>query len=150
MQCNMKYSAFNVLTYNKTKWMIQSRNTTSINQQTESDRFQTITDFKYLRVVITNDNKGCTEIQTRITVANKTYFALLDIMKSRCVHRKTKFQIYKTVIRSVLCYGYETWVMNNRMELALGVFERKIMRRIIGPVKENGQWRIRYNQELME
>ena len=33
--------------------------------------------------------------------------------------------------------------MNNRMELALGVFERKILRRIIGPVKENGQWRIR-------
>ena len=82
--------------------MIQSRNTTSNNQQTESDRFQTITDFKYLAVVITSDNKGWTEIQTRITMANKTYFVLLDIMKSRCVHRKTKFRIYKTVIRLVL------------------------------------------------
>ena len=64
--------------------------------------------------------------------------------------RKTKFRIYKKVIRSVLSYGCEAWVMNNRMELALEAFERKILRRIIGPVEENGQWRIRYNQELME
>jgi hypothetical protein len=27
-------------------------------------------------------------------------------------------------------------------------FERKILRRIIGPVNENGRWRRRYNKEL--
>jgi hypothetical protein len=29
-------------------------------------------------------------------------------------------------------------------------FERKILRRIFGPVNENGQWRCRYNKELYE
>jgi hypothetical protein len=33
-------------------------------------------------------------------------------------------------------------------ERALAVFERKILRRICGPVKENEPWRIRRNDEL--
>jgi hypothetical protein len=33
-------------------------------------------------------------------------------------------------------------------ERALAVFERKILRKIYGPVKENELWRIRQNDEL--
>jgi len=33
-------------------------------------------------------------------------------------------------------------------ETALAVFERKILRKIYGPVKENELWRIRQNNEL--
>ena len=32
----------------------------------------------------------------------------------------------------------------------LGIFERKILRKIYGPVNEKGEWRIRYNKELYE
>ena len=34
------------------------------------------------------------------------------------------------------------------LERALAVFERKILRKIYGPVKENELWRIRRNDEL--
>jgi len=33
-------------------------------------------------------------------------------------------------------------------ERALAVFERKLLRKIYGPVKENELWRIRWNDEL--
>jgi len=33
-------------------------------------------------------------------------------------------------------------------ELCLGVFERKILRRIYGPTCEEAVWRSRYNEEL--
>jgi hypothetical protein len=45
-------------------------------------------------------------------------------------------------------YGVETWVLSKADKLRLGVFERKIFRRIYGPVCEGTTWRSRYNEEL--
>ena len=56
--------------------------------------------------------------------------------------------IYKTLIKPVLMYGAETWVLIWAYELRLGVFERKILRRIYGPICERTAWRSRYNEEL--
>jgi hypothetical protein len=47
-------------------------------------------------------------------------------------------------------FGCETWVLPQKSENALRVFERKILRRIFGPVNDNGQWRIRNNHEVYE
>ena len=57
-------------------------------------------------------------------------------------------KLYKTLIRPVLAYGSETWVLSKTDEASLGVFERKILRAIFGPTNDNGEWRIRYNNEL--
>ena len=45
-------------------------------------------------------------------------------------------------------YGAETWVLSRANELCLGVFERKILRRIYGPICEGATWRSRYNETL--
>ena len=37
-----------------------------------------------------------------------------------------------------------------KIENKFNIFERKVLRRIIGPIQENGQWRKRYNNELYE
>jgi hypothetical protein len=52
------------------------------------------------------------------------------------------------VIRPVLWYASESWTIAKKSELALDAFERKVLRRILGPMKENNTWRIRYNNEL--
>jgi len=56
--------------------------------------------------------------------------------------------MYKTSIKPVLMYGAETWVLSKVDELHLGVFERKIFRRIYGPMCEEAIWRSRCNEEL--
>jgi len=56
------------------------------------------------------------------------------------------FQSIREVI--VLKYGAETWILSKADELRLGVFERKILRRIYGPICEGAIWRSRYNEEL--
>jgi hypothetical protein len=48
----------------------------------------------------------------------------------------------------VLAYGSETWVLSKSDEVILGVFERKILRAIFGPKNDNGEWRIKNNDEL--
>jgi len=45
-------------------------------------------------------------------------------------------------------YGVETGVLSKADELRLGVFERKILRRVYGPIYEGVTWRSRYNEEL--
>jgi hypothetical protein len=65
-----------------------------------------------------------------------------------CYHRKAtnSFQSIREVI--VLKYGAETWILSKAYELRLGVFERKILRRIYGPICEGAIRRSRYNEEL--
>jgi hypothetical protein len=49
------------------------------------------------------------------------------------------------VIRLVLWYASESWTLARKSELALDAYERKVLRRIFGPMKENDAWTIRYN-----
>jgi hypothetical protein len=45
-------------------------------------------------------------------------------------------------------YGAEAWVLSKADEARLGVSERKILRRIYGPLYGGATWRSRYNEEL--
>ena len=110
--------------------------------------FQRVKEFKYLGVQITDDGKIDQEIKHRLIIANKSYYGLMGQMRSKYISRGTKIKLYKTLIRPVLIYGAETWAINKENEDKLAVFERKILRRIYGPVCEAGGWRIRYNAEL--
>ena len=47
-------------------------------------------------------------------------------------------------------YGSETWTLTNKHENMLNTFERKMLRRICGPIQENNVWRTRNNRELSE
>lgn len=73
-------------------------------------------------------------------------------MKSKNVSRRTKIRIYHSVIRPIITYACETWTMTKQNENRLKIAERRILRRIYGPVKDNNtqQYRIRTNKELEE
>jgi hypothetical protein len=52
------------------------------------------------------------------------------------------------LVRPVTTYGSETWTLTKSDENSLRIFERKILRKVYGPVQEGDTWRIRYNEEL--
>jgi hypothetical protein len=90
------------------------------------------------------------EINRRIMADNRAYFANMKLLKSTLLSRHSKVKLYKTLFRPVETYGPETWTMSAGDENALHVFERKVLRRIYGPVREGERWRIRSNRELEE
>jgi hypothetical protein len=52
-----------------------------------------------------------------------------------------------SILRLIVVYGCDTWVLKENIIQRLSVFERKIF----GPIKEdNGIWRIKTNRELDE
>ena len=90
------------------------------------------------------------EMQHRITLGNKAYYANQFFFKSRLVSTKSKLKLYWSIIRPTVTYGCETWVLKETTKNKLMVFERKVWRRIFGPTKErDGTWRIKTNAELI-
>ena len=68
---------------------------------------------------------------------------------TRLLSKNLKIIIYKTIILPVVLYGCETWSLTLREECRLKVFENRILRRILGPKRdENGEWRRLHNEEL--
>jgi hypothetical protein len=49
----------------------------------------------------------------------------------------------------VVTYGSETWCLTANDERSLRTWERKVLRKIYGPVYDNGICRIRTNKEQM-
>jgi hypothetical protein len=52
----------------------------------------------------------------------------------------------------IISYGCEAWTMTlSPQKKSLQIFERKILRRIFGPVYENGLgWKVGHNEQLRE
>ena len=86
----------------------------------------------------------------RILAGNRTYFAAISLFRSRLLSRASKIILYKTLIRPVVSYGAEAWMLTKQEEQALLIFERKIFRRIYGPNYENGELKSRTNREPEE
>jgi len=55
-----------------------------------------------------------------------------------------------TTIDKTLTYASETWTLTKRDRKQLNIFERKVYRRILGPVYDNEEenWRILTNKEI--
>jgi hypothetical protein len=64
--------------------------------------------------------------------------------------QKSKLSIYITIIRPVVTYGSGTWTVTEKDESQINIWERKVLRRIFGPVNDRGIWRVRSNKELVD
>jgi hypothetical protein len=114
-------------------------------------RFEVVKEFVYLGALVNDDFNTSLEIKRRVTCATKAFYGIKHILRSKKISRNTKFELYKTLIRPVAIYGSESWNTTDEDEERLGVFERKVLRTIIGPMRvSDDQYRIRYNHELYQ
>ena len=66
---------------------------------------------KYLGTIVTKDNLIEEEIKERIASGNRAFFANKNIFQSKLIFKKFKINLYKVLIRSVVVYGSEWWVL---------------------------------------
>jgi hypothetical protein len=139
----------------KTKYMIVERkNSLQKNKighlKIKNYKFERVASFKYLGVILNEDNNNQIDLQERIENANKTYFMLQKFFKNKNISRNLKLRLKNTIIDKTLTYASETWTLTKRDRKQLNVFERKVYRRILGPVynSEKQNWRILTNKEI--
>ena len=151
--CKLKQEALKaglIINNNKTKYLHCTRRTihpTHINIGKE--QFEQVNSFKYLGAMVNIDSSIEEEIKERITAGNKAYHVHKKLFTSKLISRNVKLHLYNTLIRPIVTYASETWVLKESMIKKLMIFERKIMRKIVGPTRsEDGYWRIKTNQEI--
>jgi len=151
--CKLKHEAVKVgliVNNNKTKYLHCTRKTNRITcVDTGEEQFEQVNSFKYLGTVMNTDNSIEDEIKERIAAGNRAFHVHKKLFTSRLISRNVKLQLYNTLIRPTVTYASETWVLKEHMKNKLLIFERKIMRKIFGPIRtDDGYWRIRNNQEI--
>jgi len=73
-----------------------------------------------------------------------------NLITSSILSKNIKIKIYRTIILSVVLYGYEDWSVILREECSLWMFENWMPRRIFGPKMDEvtRQWRKPHTKEL--
>jgi hypothetical protein len=92
--------------------------------------------FKYLGTTLTDQNCMHEEIKSRRNSGNTCYHSVQSLLSSRLLSSNGKVKIYKTVILPVVLYGCEIWSLTLREEHRLWVFEKRVLRRIFGPKRD--------------
>jgi hypothetical protein len=98
------------------------KETRTDNLNTDKTYLEQVKQFKYLGSIINNGNSIKEEIKERIALSNKAYFANQKFLKSKLVTKRSKLKLYKTVIRPVVIYASETWVLKEAMIKKLMIF----------------------------
>jgi hypothetical protein len=81
---------------------------------------------------------------TKLTLCYKIFF------KNKIISKKLKLILKNTIIDKTLTYASETTTLTKGDRKQLNNFERKVYRRILGPVYDNEKenWRILTNKEI--
>jgi hypothetical protein len=75
---------------------------------------------------------------------------LQKVFKNKNISKKLKLRINNIITDKTFTYASETGTVTKRDRKQLNIFERKVYRRISGPVfdNENENWRILTNKEI--
>lgn len=134
----------------KTKYMHCSRrkNKTMQGIKVNNYKFEEVETFKYLGFLLHRRNERA-HIKQRIQQGYKAYYANKQMLKDKKLSKNTKLKIYKTTIRPVVTYAAEVANLTSKEEEQLKIFERKIVRMIMGPKKVNqNETRLLMNYEI--
>lgn len=102
-------------------------------------KFERVDNFKNLGVDINKDANSHNEINIRSAVANRFFFGLVPLFK---LIKEFIMEIKKTTLQcssetsSFVCIC-RAWATTKSDKLKLAIFERKILRNIYGPKKNN-------------
>ena len=97
----------------------------------KGEEIEDVTSFIYLGATVTPEGGGMGDMKNRLSKARNTFTRLKKIWSSNNIRRKTKLQLYKTLVLPVLLYGSETWKINKGDNKMIDTFQNKCLRKIM-------------------
>ena len=65
----------------------------------------------YYGSIVNTDNTMEEEIKERIALGNKVYFGNKKMFQSRLISKRAKLKLYYSVIRPIVTFSCETWIL---------------------------------------
>ena len=119
----------------KTEVMMIGRNRQECNIFIEETQLKQVEDFKYLGVMVNDKCLQEREIRNRIEKYNSNFILMYPLLKDKHVPTKSKITIYTTILRPILIYGCEAWVLTEKTKSKIQAAEMKSLRLIKGVTK---------------
>jgi hypothetical protein len=135
-----------MINYDKRKRMEIGKPTKGRYLRIKNRDIEKVYQFIYLGSIITNNITS--EINHRINTGNKCCYGLRNMSRSKLLQKDTKCKIYKTVSRSVVTHGCESWTVTKTDNGKPSILERKTLRNIYSANCVSGVWIIKYNDVL--
>ena len=88
-------------------------------------------------------------MKSRLKSENACYHSVQNLLSSSLLPKNIKIKIQRPIILSVL-YECKTWSVTFREEYELRVFEKRVVRKIFAPERDEvtGEWRRLLKEEL--
>ena len=90
-------------------------------------KFEEASRVKYLGTIVTKDNLIEEEIKERIATGNRAFFVNQKIFQSKLIAKKSKIKLYKALIRPVVVYRSESWVLTGAFFVNQKIFQSKLI-----------------------
>jgi hypothetical protein len=97
----------------------------------DGEEIRTVTSYKFLGALITNDGYSNDEIKRRINLGKAAMAKLTNIRKGSGVSTNTKVKLVQTTVFAAVLYGCESWTLMNADKRKLDAFELWTWRRLL-------------------
>ena len=121
----------------KTEVMTVSRQRDEIELRLGETVLELVDNFKYLGVMINEKCNMELEINNRISKFSKNVGLMYPLLKEQCISARVKTLIYKTILRPLLTYGCECWVLTTRLKSRIQAAEMRVLRQIKGVTRRD-------------
>ena len=115
----------------KIKVMINSNENQHADIYLYGCKLEEVEKFKYLGATLTKNGICDQEVRIRLTQATSAMVRLTTIWKSTHIRFKLKYNIYRSLILSILTYGCESWTLNANITNKILAFENKSHRKLL-------------------
>ncbi|GFO05113.1 hypothetical protein PoB_003161800 [Plakobranchus ocellatus] len=103
----------------------------------EGETLNQVQKFKYLGLMLGEKGKSMLAVRARVKAAWEKWREIGPVIGDRKMPRKLKTKLYTTMVRPVILYGAECWVVGQKEEQLLETTEMRMLRRIRGVTLED-------------
>ena len=111
----------------KTKLMTNSANGTQREIKVKGQKLGTVTSFKYLGAVVSNDGSK-PEVLSRIARATAALTKLKPIWRDNNISLGSKVKLMRSLVISIFLYACESWALTAQLEKRTQAFEMRCWR----------------------